>query len=65
MYYLYLSKKRIDSRIPGFSLVTQYLKSNLSKYVNDLWGHQAASDVKTEVAGEIGDPNLLYDQVSR
>ena len=24
-----------------------------------------ASEVKTESAGEIGDPNLLYDQVSR
>ena len=36
--------------------------------LGSLWGHyslQTASEVKTESAGEIGDPNLLYDQVSR
>ena len=35
--------------------------------IGSLWGQyslQTASEVKTESAGEIGDPNLLYDQVS-
>ena len=29
------------------------------------WEVTEVTEVKTEFAGEIGDPNLLYDQVSR